>query len=386
MFTKQPKPGHCPGVTAWWPVYLGATLVLAAMVAVGVLLLSPRTSGSRRVVVSFADEGAATAARARHPLTGAVMVRGYGAGALILAVGGGVRNAEVILFYTRAVAVEDDPMIEPTALAARNTTTGVAVIDGGFATDIAEAIAAAAAPRIALLGRPQRGPCPSYLQAAISRAAAPVLALNPDGGTDSFPSNCAGVLVVSEVQLRGRTRGADPRLRRGAFGVSRGAFGVGRGAQAQEVGRQRDAHDDDQQAGAPAPGKERADGALDAAEVGEDGPPPTDDLERVAQAVPEPVGVHVLEDRVEVAPVRVDTAVEHGEPETVGHRGGQEQGPVGGVREDVKATVETDQGGARVKGDEVSVHHVKPRLTVQLQKAPTRPPAVGMERAVHPRP
>ena len=84
------------------------------------------------------------------------------------------------------------------------------MIDGGFATDIAEAIAAAAAPRIALLGRPQRGPCPSYLQAAISRAAAPVLALNPDGGTDSFPSNCAGVLAVSEAQLRLRGYTAEP--------------------------------------------------------------------------------------------------------------------------------------------------------------------------------
>jgi uncharacterized Zn-binding protein involved in type VI secretion len=348
MFTKQPKPARCPGVNAWWlaaVVAIGG--LLAAVVTIGGLLLSMKASPSRRVVVSFADEEEASAAWARHPLAGTAVIRPFGRTALILSAGGGVSNAELMMFYTHATATESDPMIEPLATlehTQEGNGTGLVVINGGFATDMADAIARGCSlvqrPVILLEGVPQRGPCPSYLQAVIARGCSLMQEQEHDPeGVDgaapySFPSNCASQ------------------------------------AQTQEVQGQRDAHEGRQQTIPSSTGKERADGALGAAEVSEDSPPLADNLQGVAQPVPETVGVHVLEDRVQVALMGVDAAMEHGEPEPIGHRGGKEERPIRRVREDVKAVIEPYQRRARVEGHKVGVHHIQASLALQLQDAP----------------
>jgi hypothetical protein len=158
-------------------------------------------------------------------------------------------------------------------------------------------------------------------------------------------------------------------------------------AQAQEVGGQggnrEDAGDRCKLPGLAATEKEGANGALGAAEMGEDGPPPADDVERVADAIPEASGVYELEDGVKVALGGVDTAVEHGETEAVGQRRREEKRLTGRVREYVKAGIKAHHRGMREERDILRVDHVHPGVTLQLQEAPTRPAPVGVKGAVH---
>ena len=160
-------------------------------------------------------------------------------------------------------------------------------------------------------------------------------------------------------------------------------------AQAQEVGGQgdnrEDANDRCKLPSLAAAEKEGANGALDTAEMREDGPPPMDDVERVADAIPEASGVYELEDGVKIALCGVDTAMEHGETEAVGQRRREEERLTGGVREYVKTGMEAHHGGTRVERDTLCVDHVHPSVTLQLQEAATRPTPVGVKGTVHAR-